>query len=153
MHFRVPGTKTMGKTVLGRLSHPRHYTDNRMKHTLRLYVKKKKSSYTSPGTSTWATGFRFAIYLEATKGPSGKVDRETPFLSPPLVSPQLTGTSQKGAYTFIRSSDFCNWCPKTSSDPLIWRSAGFMIVVPQDSIYLYTLKAAVWECGFQSPCN
>lgn len=37
----------MGKTVLGRLSHPRHYTDNRMKHTLRLYVKKKKLLYFS----------------------------------------------------------------------------------------------------------
>lgn len=45
MHFRAPRDYNNWKDSLGRLSHHRYYTDNRMKHTFRLYVKKKKKKF------------------------------------------------------------------------------------------------------------
>ena len=67
------------------------------------------------------------------------------------ASPQFTDPDQKGALycTLILSLNFCNLTQGTCSDCLVWRSAGLMITVPQDCTYLATLKAAVWEFGFQ----
>lgn len=57
----------------------------------------------------------FSAHLEAKEALPGNVSRETPSLCTPSALLQLSESPQKGAYTLIRSFDFCNCHPGDTS--------------------------------------
>ena len=131
------GTGTIGKTVLGRLSPSGHCTDSRLKHPKSSC---EKGLFTCLGVSALWTGFRSATHLETRKELSWNISRETPFWSSPwpggssLIPHRKELIYPSGALSFATVTQ---WVPP---DLLVWKPAGFMIVAPQDCIYLHTLK-------------
>lgn len=80
----------------------------------------------------------------------GYIRSEKTSLCTLLASLQLGKTSQKGAYTFTWSPNFCNYHPeKTFISPCLEASRDYNYN-PQDYTYLHTLKVATLGSGFQS---
>lgn len=97
----IPGpheTITIGKTVLGRISHPGHCTDSRWKH--KLSACEKKHIYLC-----WSFNLRCRLQdchtARGYRDPLREHREGHAILHPPLASSQPTHTSQKGAYILI----------------------------------------------------
>lgn len=52
-----------------------------------------------------------------------------------------------------RALYFATFTQRTPVDLLVWRPTEFMTVVPQDCVYLHTLKAAAYGSSFLSALN
>lgn len=128
------GQEQLEERVLGRLPFPRHCTDSRLKHILSLSVKRAyllvlelhsedrlQVYYTSRGHESALRKcalkdaiFEFSLYLTTTH----------------QYPPERSSLELPGALIF-----FLSVTKGTSPNHLDWRSAGFMIMVPQDDIY------------------
>ena len=144
------GAVIISCTVLGRSPPPGHHTDSRLKY-IPVFLWKR------PVYLAWSITLRDRLHIFRTPRGQGGTPREckqgnTIFVYPSALL-QLNETPQKGAYTLIRSFDFCNCHPgDTSRSPGPEASRDYNCD-PQDCIYLCTLTAATWGSGFQSAWN
>ena len=139
------GTVTIEETILDRLPPTLHWTESILKYTISPSTKEATAC---PVASALGAEFRFGTYLEALKMLSENVGREIQSLWSPSTLLQLTCISQKGAYILVWSPYFCKCYSREITR--LWGSAGFMLVVLQDCIYLYSSKATTWGPGFKS---
>lgn len=57
---------------------------------------------------------------------------------------------ERSLYTLLEPQVFPTVTKGTLPNHQVWRPARVTTVVPQDYIYLHSLKAAAWGSGFQS---
>lgn len=111
------GTIEIRETVCGRLPHPRHCMDRRLKHTPSL--SEIRVLLACFGSLAIGAGFRFGTHLVVIEVLSGNIGWGTPSLWSCSASLKLTSISKERAYPLPWNPSFCDCCPG-----YIYRSPG-----------------------------
>lgn len=139
-HSWVPWDCNNQRLISWQTTTPRHWTDRT--ETSSAFLQEAYLLILASGAV-----FRFGVHLEAMEVLSGNINFEMPSFYSSTTLPQLTGISQKGAYTLIFMT-VAQWTP--SNHPARGPS-GLMLIYK--TVYLHSLKAAAWGSSFQSAWN
>ena len=131
----VHGSVTIRETVLSRLPLPGHCADSRLKHTVSFCERGLFASY---GSLAQGAGFWAGTPLVTCRGALRKQFWGHHLYALPLSHYSLTVSARLECIHFSVAPIFA---PVTSRSPALVVSRAYL-VVPQDCMYLHTLKAA-----------